>query len=157
MKSVSIKPKQNISWPILAGTVAIAALAACSTYAADTFDPERAVATPTEKLQFENINPAISMADAYGNKGAGAHGTFGRFPANFETPEHTHTGAYHGIVIKGTMTNPFNGEKNPPKLNAGSYWYVPAGMIHTTACVSSTPCEFYFHADSAFDFMPVKK
>jgi quercetin dioxygenase-like cupin family protein len=69
---------------------------------------------------------------------------------------HTHSGAYHGVVIKGVMTNPFEGEINPPKLPPGSYWYVPADAVHATACVSNTPCEFYFHADSAFDFTPVK-
>ncbi|MEH6403286.1 MAG: DUF4437 domain-containing protein [Sneathiella sp.] len=96
------------------------------------------------------------MAHAYGHRGKGAHGSFGRFPANFETPGHPHTGAYHGVVIKGVMTNPFKGEKNAPTMVAGSYWYVPAGMPHTTACVSDTPCEFYFHADGAFDFKPAK-
>jgi quercetin dioxygenase-like cupin family protein len=38
----------------------------------------------------------------------------------------------------------------------GSYWYVPAQAVHATACVSDTPCQFYFHADDAFDFTPVE-
>jgi len=143
-------------WTALIGTIAVGALVACSTYAGESFDPKKEVALQTETLIYENINPAISMATAYGNKGAGAHGTFGRFPANFETPNHTHSGAYHGVVIKGVMTNPFEGETKAPKMAAGSYWYVPAGMEHTTACVSDVPCEFYFYADDPFDFTPVK-
>jgi len=121
------------------------------------FDPAKEVATPAAQVAFNKINPAISMGGAYGNMSKGGHGTFGKFPANFITPFHIHTGAYHGVVISGTMTNPFKGEKTPPVMKAGSYWYVPAKSEHATACVSETPCKFYFHADSAFDFHPVKK
>ena len=96
------------------------------------------------------------MGAAYGDMSKGGHGTFGKFPANFITPVHTHSGAYHGVVIKGTMTNPFKDQTDPPKMSPGSYWYVPAKSEHATACVSDTPCQFYFHADSAFDFKPVK-
>jgi uncharacterized protein YaiE (UPF0345 family) len=120
------------------------------------FDPAKDMATPASKIVFNKINPAISMGSAYGDMSKGGHGTFGKFSANFITPIHTHTGAYHGVVVSGTMTNPFKGEKNPPKMEPGSYWYVPAKSEHATACVSDTPCKFYFHANSAFDFHPVE-
>ncbi|MGI9296230.1 MAG: DUF4437 domain-containing protein [Pseudomonadales bacterium] len=109
-----------------------------------------------DNLKYHNINPAIQMAPAYGDKSNSAHGTFGKFPAKFETPFHTHSGAYHGVVLKGVMTNPFKGQKNPPKMKPGSYWHVPANSVHSTACISDTPCEFYFHAGRGFDFKPVK-
>lgn len=115
-----------------------------------------AVVVPRESLQYHNINPAIQMATAFGDMSSGAHGTFGKFPASFETPSHTHSGAYSAVVIKGEMSNPFEGETNPPVMKPGSYWYVPKGAIHSTACVSSTPCEFFFWADSGFDFTPVE-
>jgi hypothetical protein len=136
----------------LAGTIMLGGAVAL----AGNFDAKKEVVLPAGKLKFENINPAISMAAAYGDKFKGGHGTFGRFPANFETPFHTHTGAYHGVVLKGVMTNPFKGETNSPRMGRGSYWYVPAGMEHSTACVSDTQCEFYFHAETAFDFHPVE-
>lgn len=141
-------------------TMALLATSACASAAAEgpaNFDPQQPVAMPAEQLTFQNINPAVSMAHAYGDRSKGAHGSFGKFPANFITPVHTHTGAYHGIVIKGVMTNPFDGEKNPPKMPAGSYWYVPANAKHATACVSAEPCEFYFYAGGKFDFLPVGK
>jgi hypothetical protein len=120
------------------------------------FDATKDMAIPKVDLTFTHINPAIQMADAYGDMSKGMHGTFGKFPANFNSGFHTHTGAYHGIVIKGVMINPFKDETNPPEMAAGSYWYVPAGSTHATACVSDEPCEFYFYADSKFDFMPVE-
>ncbi len=134
---------------VLGFTLATGAATASSVKMAETV-------TPAADLTYENINPAIAMATAFGDRAAGPHGTFGRFPANFTTPFHTHSGAYHGIVVKGVMTNPFKGETNPPKMQAGSYWHVPAGSIHATACVSDTPCEFYFHADEGFDFGPAE-
>ncbi len=111
-----------------------------SAAAQEGFNPQAVVVLPAESLDFQPLNPVISMAAAYGDRSKGAHGSFGRFPANFITPFHTHSGAYHGIVIAGTMTNPFKGEKNPPQMAAGSYWYVPTGRTHATACVSDTPC-----------------
>jgi Domain of unknown function (DUF4437) len=143
-------------------TVLFSALAALSLFAGSwalaegAFDAQKNIALPSEQREFQNINPAIKMATAYGDRSKGAHGSFGQFPANFETPSHIHSGAYHGVVIKGVMTNPFKGEANPPSLMAGSYWYVPAGSEHTTACISEVPCEFYFYAEGAFDFKPVK-
>lgn len=145
--------------PALAALAAAALLVtACANpapgHAGEAFDPQKTVVLSDSERAFVNINPAIKMATAYGDRAKGAHGSFGQFPANFITPMHTHSGAYHGIVVKGTMTNPFAGETTPPEMAAGSYWYVPANAVHATACVSDTPCEFYFYADSAFDFHP---
>ena len=95
------------------------------------------------------------MGSAWGKRMEGKHGTFGQFPGKASSPPHTHTGAYHGVVISGVMTNPFEGETNPKKMGPGSYWFVPAGMEHVTACVSDDPCLFYFHAEGGFDFTPV--
>lgn len=133
---------------------AAAALLIGSTANSQEFDPAKPVATAAGTVDYQNINPAIQMGGAYGNLSATAHGTFGKFPANFITPVHTHTFAYHGVVIGGTMTNPFGakGEANPTQMASGSYWYVPAGMPHATACVSDEPCQFYFHSDGGFDF-----
>ena len=142
------------SAPII-GILAVA-LGVAISFSGSASDRNGEVVLTEAQLKFENINPAIRMATAYGDRAKSAHGTFGRFPAQFITPFHTHSGAYHGVVIKGVMTNPFEGQKNPPKMAAGSYWQVPANSVHATACVSDEPCEFYFHAESGFDFTPVK-
>jgi len=128
----------------------------CTVLAGSSYDETREIVIPNSRLAYENINPAIQMAPAFGDRSSGGHGSFGKFPANFETPYHTHTGAYHGVVLKGVMTNPFKNETNPEKMEPGSYWHVPANSVHATACVSDVPCEFYFHATGGFDFHPVK-
>ncbi len=110
-----------------------------------------------DQVNYEAVAPFVSMGSAWGDRSKGKHGTFGRFPGGAASPLHTHSGAYHGIVISGRMTNPFRGEAQPPEMGPGSYWYVPAGVAHITACVSKEPCTFYFHANGAFDFAPAKK
>lgn len=104
----------------------------------------------------EVMGGPIMFADAFGSREKGPHGTFGLFPGNFETPLHTHSHAYVAVVIKGQMTNPFKGEKNPPMMGPGSFWSVAAGEEHSTACVSEEPCEFFMTGEHNFDFMPVK-
>lgn len=123
-----------------------------------TYDPRAPVMKSAGDVEWMALNEAISMGVAYGNRGAGAHGSFGSFPPNFITPIHKHSHPYHAIVLWGTMTNPMgaNGESEPTVLGPGSYWYVPAGEPHATACISSTPCQFYFHMEHAFDFQPLE-
>ena len=97
----------------------------------------------------------IQFATAYGDTFKAPHGTFGKFPGNFITPEHVHSHSYHGIVVSGTMTNPMKGDTGTAKkMSAGSYWHVPANAIHQTACISVEPCEFYMHQTTNFDFTP---
>lgn len=99
-------------------------------------------------------NDLIFFAVAYGDRETGEHGTFGRFPPNFETPPHVHSQDYRAVVLSGEMTNPFEGEINPEIMGPGSYWAVKGGSVHTTACVSETPCEFFMYSFSRFDFQP---
>ena len=95
----------------------------------------------------------IEFGTAYGNTFKSDHGTFGKFPGKFETPAHIHSFAYHGVVIQGTMTNPMQGQTGKSKeMGQGSYWFVPAGQAHSTACVSDAPCIFYMHQQVPFDF-----
>lgn len=116
-----------------------------------------ALVLKADQVKYEVVAPFVSMGAAWGDRSKGAHGTFGRFPGGAASPAHTHSGAYHGVVISGLMTNPFNEETNPPQMGPGSHWYVPAGKPHITACVSAEPCTFYFHAEGNFDFAPTGK
>jgi mannose-6-phosphate isomerase-like protein (cupin superfamily) len=140
----------------LAAKVLLVSMTLLSAVDAQTFDPAMAVAKPAAQFKFEPIAPFVKFADAFGDRAGTIHGTFAEIPPQTSSPPHTHTFAYHGVVIKGVMINPFNGEKNPPKLGPGSYWYVPASVVHRTACVSKVPCLFYTHWEGKFDFLPVQ-
>ena len=116
-------------------------------------DTVASVTLPEEQKAFNPMFGPVEFADAFGSRDTGPHGTFGKFPAGFETPGHTHTHGYSAVVLKGEMTNPFAGEENPPVMAVGSFWAVAAGEDHTTACVSDTPCEFLMWGDRNFDFV----
>ena len=134
----------------LATAMGLAALAGSAI--AQDFDSSAEVVMPSTAITYEAINEAIKFGTAWGDRSTGAHGTFGAFIADFVTPFHTHSAAYHGVVLEGTMTNPFESEDSPPEMGPGSYWYVPAGSVHATACISETPCRFFFTAEGPFDF-----
>lgn len=86
----------------------------------------------------------------------GRHGDVIRFPAGFDSGLHTHTAEYRGVVIEGVLTNPGEGESTSVRLPPGSTWFVPAGLVHATKCVSEQDCLFYVHQQAAFDFTPVR-
>ncbi len=130
----------------------------------NAFDPsDDAVYDPDDVAAL----PGPLMVDAWGDRSAAAHGTLGVFPPGFAAPLHTHTGDYHGVVLRGEMTNPFgtdlavfidadsDNNHGSTLLGPGSYWYVPAGSQHTTTCIGPEPCWFYFHSEAAFDFAPI--
>ncbi len=82
-------------------TALTAAIALGTPILAGEFDPAAPVAMPAAQLVYFNLNPAIRMADAYGELAKGAHGTFGKFPANFDSGLHTHTGPITALSCKG--------------------------------------------------------
>ncbi len=133
-----------------------AALALTTAVAAQAEDKATSKILTEENKKFVKAFGPVEFADAYGDRAVGPQGTFGKFPGNFETPVHTHTYGYRAIVLKGEMTNPFDGQKDAPVMKPGSFWSVEGGHSHTTACVSATPCEFFMYTDKPFDFITPK-
>jgi quercetin dioxygenase-like cupin family protein len=126
-------------------------------YPGASFSSEEPAAVPHEELEWVEVAPFVHMSTVNGDMDKGKHGTMGKMKPGMKTPVHTHSAAYHGVVISGTMTHQFGDEKDPPKLTAGSYWYVPAGKEHFTTCYPEAPCIFYFHSDEKFDMTEVNE
>ena len=101
------------------------------------------------------MSPFARMYTVWGDRAIGAHGTIGEFIPGGTSPPHTHSFTYHGVVLSATMVNPFLGQpiEGAQELQAGDYWFVPAGVEHVTACISAEPCTFYFHSEGLFDFI----
>ncbi len=60
--------KMNAVPPIMAAGFT-AVMIATAALAASTYDEAAEIALPRAQLNYENINPAIQMATAFGNKG----------------------------------------------------------------------------------------
>ncbi len=130
----------------------------------NAFDPNDM--TVYDPADIANL-PGPLMVDSWGDRGTAAHGTLGVFPPGFAAPLHTHTNDYHGVVLRGQMSNPFGTDldvfldgddtnnNGAVVLNPGSYWYVPEDSQHTTTCVGPDVCWFYFHSEALFDFAPI--
>lgn len=119
--------------------------------------PEDAVVVQVADAEWTEIVPGVDFAPAYGVFTEEAHGKWVRFQPGLASPLHTHSNAYHGVVIQGTVTNPYAGETDPPEMGPGTYWFVPAGAVHATACVSEVPCLFYTHGDALWDITVVEE
>ena len=102
-------------------------------------------------VEWNEMFPGVDFGAVYGDFSQEAHAKMVQFAPGVVAPMHTHTHAYHGVVIHGTVINPYEGEDPPVEMGPGSYWYVPAGMPHKTGCVSEEPCLFYTHGDEKWD------
>lgn len=117
---------------------------------------EEPVHVDMDDVEWTEIVPGVAFGAVYGDFTQELHGKLVRFAPGLESPPHTHTHAYHGVVISGTVTNPYKGEADPPRMGSGDYWYVPGGVEHVTACVSEEPCLFWTYGDDAWDIAIVE-
>jgi quercetin dioxygenase-like cupin family protein len=111
-----------------------------------------------DKVKYDSIIPkAVDFGTVFGSREKGPHGTFVKIKKGQGTPLHTHSQAYHGVVIQGIVENPITGNSaSQVRLGAGSYYFVPAGAPHITRCAKTSPtdCKTFFFQDTGFDFTP---
>jgi quercetin dioxygenase-like cupin family protein len=118
--------------------------------------PAEPIVVDMDGLEWVEIVPGVDFANVYGVFTETAHGKLARFDPGLTSPPHTHTGSYWGVVLRGTVTNPYQGAVDPPRMEVGDAWFVPGGVPHVTACVSEEPCLFYTHSDQAWDIEVVE-
>lgn len=104
----------------------------------------------TADLEWVEIVPGVDFAAVHGDWAEGAHAKFARFAPGMAAPVHSHTNAYHGVVVQGEFTNPYPGEE-AVVMRPGDYWYVPGGAAHSNECVSAEPCVFFTYGDALWD------
>lgn len=129
---------------------------------AGTIGPtEGAVFNLADEVKYDVIIPQVaSFGTVIGDRSKGAHGTFVKITTGTGTPSHTHSHAYHAVILKGLVENPFPGiPATDVKMKPGSYYFVPAGAEHVTRCAKNSPsdCMTFFYQDAAFDFNPDTK
>ncbi len=82
-----------------------------------------------------------------------------RLPAGLASPPHVKSAAMFGVVVEGTFVHRVSGGDPAADvpLGPGSYYHIPAGLPHVSACVSDTPCVAFLYQDGAFDFNVVEQ
>lgn len=129
--------------------------------AADQTQHQQSVKIPASQIHRDHSGIVqhggeILLGPAYGDMKTGRHGSFMFFPAGFVSLKHSHTYDYYAVVIKGTIANPLEGEKDLP-LPPGSYWYQKGGEPHWTKCISKVPCTIFLVSDGLWDAQVLEK
>lgn len=112
-------------------TAALLAVLAFSTAHADSNRGNKAYAV--SGLKFAPIaGLPIKIAVLWGNPQEGESAVMLKFPANFPGGMHSHTHAYHAVVISGASKHWVNGEiEADARLQLpGDYWYQKSGQVH---------------------------
>jgi quercetin dioxygenase-like cupin family protein len=97
----------------------------------------------------------VQQAVAWGDPAKGAHGSFVKFAPGAEAPLHIHTASGRSVVVSGTVVISPEGQK-PRELGPGSFFSVPGGTKHTTACKAGAECIIYSEWLGPFDIKPVE-
>lgn len=119
------------------------------------------VSTPVTQVKYFPSGVKTEIGElmagpAYGNLGAGPHGTFIKMPAGFVSPLHTHDEDYYAVVISGVGVNGLPSSTDIP-LPVGSYWLQKGGEPHVTKCISPNECIFFINQPGKFNYVPTKK
>jgi hypothetical protein len=97
----------------------------------------------------------LQNAVLWGDPAKGPHGAFNKFPAGFAVPLHTHKYDLRAAVVSGTMVE--TPEGGPAKeLGPGSYFFIPGGLKHSTACKAGSECIVFRESLGAWDVTPVQ-
>ncbi|NNK67396.1 MAG: cupin domain-containing protein [Rhodobacteraceae bacterium] len=133
----------------------IAALAV----SASAVDAGDIVSLPADVLDWQATSEGAAFAALDGDRFNGEYMAMVRLPAGLASPEHVKTANMYGIVIAGTFLHTTvdmePSERQP--IGPGSYYMIPGGMPHVSACVSDTPCVAFLYQDGAFDFNLVQR
>lgn len=128
-----------------------ALLVSCTLAAAD----DTSQRTPSDALPWIETPFGPLASPVSGDFSKGQHITFIKFPAGMQTPVHTHSHDYVGIVISGVTRHFIPGKpETEVDLPAGSHWSIPAGLPHISECRPGAECVMALYQDESFDFHP---
>lgn len=110
-------------------------------------------------LPWETTPEGVAFAALQGDRFTESYQALVRLPAGTVSPPHVKTANMYGVMLQGEMKHYATGEdpEIAQKIGVGSFYSIPNGMAHISACVSEEPCVAYLYQDGAFDFLPVRQ
>lgn len=110
-----------------------------------------------DEVKFKDIG-GPKLGTLYGDADKGPFGGLLQLPGGFESPWHSHSGDYEAVQVSGTSKHWVKGEDGAKakKLPPGSYWTMPGGMDHISACEKGADCVVFVWQKTKFDFVPGK-
>jgi hypothetical protein len=112
---------------------------------------------PAPALEWASTPEGVAFAALDGDRFAGPYQAMVRLPSGISSPLHVKSANMFGVMIQGEMIHFAKGEDRQKALRvgAGSFYKIPKGLAHVSACVSKVPCIAYLFQDGKFDFVPV--
>jgi hypothetical protein len=108
---------------------------------------------------WETTPEGVAFADLQGDRFAESYQALVRLPGGTISPPHVKSANMFGVMLQGEMIHYANGEDPDVAriIGQGSFYRIPSGLAHISACVSDEPCIAYLYQDGAFDFLPVEQ
>lgn len=143
--------------PPLLGPTILGLCAAAGLSLPATAQPPTITLTPALALDWVETPEGVAFAALEGDRFTGAYRAMVRLPAGIASPLHVKSATMFGVMIQGEMTHTTKGQDpdSARRVGVGSFYKVPKGLPHISACVSDVPCIAYLYQDGAFDFTPV--
>jgi quercetin dioxygenase-like cupin family protein len=160
-ESQPIQPAGFMKKQILAALLAVCAglgLLPRSVAGEDPYKGAGSIIVPLEKMSFQPQAPGLpqKVSTLWGNRDRdGGFGQLIELPPGFRSPLHTHSGDYHGVLIKGTWQHEDAAGKKT-SVQPGSYVRQAGGEMHIDACVSKEPCLLFLFQYSRADLILAK-
>jgi len=137
---------------------AIIAGVALATLAVGINAAEKTVSVPdSAALKWQdvpNTNGAVSYANVEGNIfGKGPYSAYVKFRKGTDNGLHQHSQALPTVVLKGTFYAVIDGKRT--EFSAGSYYKLPADLVHESGCTAAADCLLFQYQADAFDLKPV--
>jgi quercetin dioxygenase-like cupin family protein len=137
----------------------LTALFLATLFAATPSLAEQITLIDASKFAWESTPEGVAFAPLQGDRLEESYQAMVRLPAGIISPPHVKSANMFGIMLQGEMIHYANGEDPEVAqiIGAGSFYKIPKGLAHVSACVSSTPCVAYLYQDDAFDFVRVQQ
>ncbi|MDH0303087.1 MULTISPECIES: cupin domain-containing protein [unclassified Pseudomonas] len=98
---------------------------------------------------------AVSYANVEGDLfGSGPYSAYVKFRKGTDNGLHTHSQTLPTVVLSGTFYAVIDGKR--VEYPAGSYYKLPANLVHESGCTAAADCLLFQYQADAFDLNPVK-
>jgi len=107
------------------------------------------------EMNWETTPEGVAFAALQGDRFHESYQALVKLPSGTISPAHVKSANMYGIVRQGQTAHYARGDAPdaPATIGPGSFYHIPAGLAHVSACVSQDPCMKYLYQDGAFDFL----
>jgi len=119
------------------------------------------VSLPSDQLHWQDVpgtKGAVRYANTQGNilsDGEGFYSAFVRFKSGTDNGLHTHSQTLPTVVLSGTFYARIDGKE--VLYPAGSYYSLPANLVHESGCKAGTDCLLFQYQANNFDLVPASR